>query len=201
MLIRPILAPVTRLGSDGWWPVVEGPGNLADGHRPPVGPSGADSVRALGPSVRFVGRRNHPQLMDGLSCARTSTCACPTGGHLCQMGSDRRAAARATRPGRAPVAFERSRHLDQRLELHDHPQHFTAPIGVPPAALRFYTVAYCTPYCPRPLGGARSGHAPFQRRGGRIARHPDPPDRDHVYGVQYAASIGNMACIPYCAPC
>jgi hypothetical protein len=46
--------------------------------------------------------------------------------------------------------------------------------------------------------GARAEQAPlsFQRRGGRVARHLDPPVRDHVYGVQHGMPIRHMACIP-----
>ena len=95
-----------------------------------------------------------------------------------------------------------------------------ADVGVPPAVLRFYTVAYCTPSSP-PVGqrcgrGATGsdGHSagrPGRVRGRlkgrsnaepeRIARHVDPRDRHPVYGVQCGTSARNMACIPYCTPC
>jgi hypothetical protein len=66
------------------------------------------------------------------------------------------------------------------------------PIGLLPAVLRFYTVAYCTLVFPRPLAGR-----------GIDARRPPalcwacctpsrPPDRDPLYGVQYGALISNM---------
>jgi hypothetical protein len=42
-----------------------------------------------------------------------------------------------------------------------------------------------------------SAQRSFERSDGRIARHFDPPDKVPVYGVQYYASIRNMACIPY----
>jgi hypothetical protein len=84
-------------------------------------------------------------------------------------------------------------------------ERITAPVftrlGVPPAVLRFYTVAYCTPCHPRPLGSVRGWRCVgFLHRAGRIARHVDPWDRDPAYGVQYAASIRNVACILHCTP-
>src|ERR1700679_728949 len=91
---------------------------------------------------------------------------------------------------RSPVCIE----LSVPLLLDPH-------LGVPPAALRFYTVAYCTPCPPRPLAGRGIDARRPPALAGRVARHLDPPDRDPVYGVQYGALISNMACIPHCMPC
>ena len=80
------------------------------------------------------------------------------------------------------------------------PRQNFVPDGAGGGASRSAAISYSSVLHAMSLSSVRQhveqARRPFQPRAGRIARHLNPPDSDPAYGVQFAASIGNMACIP-----